>query len=232
MTSLMRVFVFLLVLANLLFFVWTQGYLGSHSSPDADRLRQQLLSDQVRIVARGEPPPAAEKPRNGDKPVESKGSASCLLWSDLPIADADRLARLLAEQFSGFKQVRSSTPGSATYWVYLPPAANKQEADKKAAELKKLGAPEFFVVQDAGPNRLAISLGIFSSEEAAKERLAALRALGIKSARSGERNARPPLAALEISGPEAQQEALREAVLALLPEARASVCKPSTKQAQ
>lgn len=226
----MRVFVFLLVLANLLFFVWTQGYLGSHASPDADRLQQQLLVDQVRIVARGEPPPATEKARNGDKAADNKASASCLLWSDLPIADADRLESLLGERFSAFKSVRSVTPGSATYWVYIPPVANKQEADKKAAELKKLGAPEFFVVQDAGPNRLAISLGIFSSEEAAKERLATLRAMGVKSARSGERNAKPPLAALEVSGPDAQQDALREAVLALLPESRPAACKPSAKQ--
>jgi hypothetical protein len=221
----MRVFVFLLVLANLLFFVWTQGYLGSSASPDAVRLQQQLLADQVTIVGRGEPPAALDKSQKAEKPVEKKSATGCLLWSDLPLADADRFERLLAEKFSAFRTTRSSTPGSSTFWVFIPPLPSKQDADKKAAELKKLGAPEFFIVQDAGPNYLAISLGIFSSEEAAKERLDTLRAKGVKSARSGERSVKPALAALEIAGPEAQHDALREAAIALLPDARPGVCK-------
>ena len=228
----MRVFVFLLVLANLLFFVWTQGYLGSSAGPDALRVQQQLLADQVLIVARGEPPAVPEKTQKAAAVVQKRESLACLLWSALPIADADRIERLLAEKFSAFKTTRSVTSGSSTYWVFIPPVASKKEADKKAAELKKLGAPEFFIVQDAGPNHLAISLGIFSSEESAKERLDALRALGVKSARSGERNARPALAALEVSGPDVQQDEVREAALALLPENRPGACKTAATQAQ
>jgi cell division septation protein DedD len=228
----MRVFVFLLVLANLLFFVWTQGYLGSKSSPDALRLQQQLLADQVNIVARGEPPATADKAPRAEKPVEKKTVASCLLWSDLPIADADRLERLLAEKFSAFKPVRSITPGSSTYWVFIPPLASKQDADRKASELKKLGAPEFFILADPGPNHLAISLGIFSTEEAAKERLETLRAKGVRSAKSGERSVKPALASLEVSGPDAQQDALREAVLALVPGVRPVACKSQSAPVQ
>ena len=148
------------------------------------------------------------------------------------MADADRLERLVAERFSAFKPARSVTPGNSTYWVFVPPLSSKQDADRKAAELKKLGVPEFFIVQDSGPNRLAISLGIFSSEEAAKERLDALRALGVRSAKSGERGAKPALVALEVAGPEAQQGALREAVQALLPEVGAGSCKSPAAQAQ
>ena len=228
----MRVFVFLLVLANLLFFVWTQGYLGSNASPDALRLQQQMLADQVSVVARGEPPAASEKSPAAEKPADKKALAGCLLWSDLSIADADRLESLLTEKFSAFKAARSQTPGSSTYWVYIPPLANKQEADKKAVELKKLGAPEFFIVQDAGANHLAISLGIFSSEEAAKERLDALRAKGVKSARSGERNVKPAMATLEVSGPDAQSDALREAAQVLLPGSRPASCKSQPATAQ
>lgn len=221
----MRAFVFLLVLANLLFFVWTQGYFGSKASPDAVRLQQQLLADQVNIVARGEPPAASAKVPVAEKPVEKKTGAGCLLLNGLPIADADRIERLLAEKFSAFKAVRSITPGSSTYWVFIPPLASKQDADRKAAELKRLGAPEFFIVQDDGPNRLAISLGIFSSEESARERLDTLRAKGVRSARSGERSVRPAVAALEISGLDAQLDALREALLVLMPETKPAACK-------
>lgn len=228
----MRLFVFLLVLANLLFLVWTQGYFGAKGSPDGERLQQQLLADQVAIVARGEPPAAPDKAREAEKPAEKKATNACLLWSGLPIADADRLERLFAEKFSGFRSVRSVTPGNSTYWVFIPPLPSKKDAERKAAELKKIGAPEFFIVQDAGPNRLAISLGIFSSEEAARERLESLRAMGVKSGRSGERSVKPALATLEVAGPEAQQEALREAAQALLPDSHPAVCKTSAISTQ
>lgn len=216
----MRALVFLLIFANLLFFVWTQGYFGSSASPDALRVEQQLLADQISIVARGEPPPAV-KAASAEPAVDSR----CLEWADLTVADAERLESLLAEKFPAFKPARRAVPGSASYWVFIPPSANKQVADKKAAELKKLGVPEFFVVPDAGPNQLAISLGIFSSEEAAKQRLEELRAIGIKSAKVAERSVKPALAAVAANGPAAQGDALREAVVALLPESKPVACK-------
>ena len=52
----MRVFVFLLILANLLFLAWTKGYLGSPSNPDALRAQNQLLANQVKVVSRDVPP--------------------------------------------------------------------------------------------------------------------------------------------------------------------------------
>jgi hypothetical protein len=216
----MRAIVFLLVFANLLFFVWTQGYLGSSASPDAIRLQQQLLADQISVVARGEAP-ALVKAESAGKPVDN----ACLEWVDLNVADADQVERLAAEKFSVFKLTRRVVPGSSTYWVFIAPSTNKAAADKKTTELKKLGVPEFFVVTDAGPNQYAISLGIFSSEEAANERLEILRVKGVKSARVGERIVKPDLAAIVATGPGAKVDALREAVVTLLPESKPGVCK-------
>jgi len=220
MIASMRFLVFLLVFANLLFFVWTQGYFGASANPDALRLEQQLSADQITVVARGEPPVVAADPT-----PEKKALDSCLLWSELPIADANRLERLLAEKFANFKAVRNVVAGSSTYWVFIPPLANKSEADKKAAELTRLGAPEFYVVQEAGPTQFAVSLGIFSSKEAANERLDALRAKGVKSAKVSERNAKAGLAAVEARGPDGQADALRAAAAALLPQLKPVACK-------
>lgn len=220
MIAAMRVLVFLLILANLLFFVWTQGYFGSSANPDALRVEQQLLADQISIVARGEAP-AAVKAASAEPAADKR----CLEWAELTAADAGRLEGLLAEKFPAFKAARRAVPVNASYWVFIPPSANKQLADKKAAELKKLGVPEFFIVPDAGANQLAISLGIFSTEEAAKQRLEELRAIGVKSARVGERSGKPALAAVAANGPAAQGDALREAVGALLPESKPVVCK-------
>jgi len=48
------------------------------------------------------------------------------------------------------------------------------------------------VLQDAGPLRWALSLGVFSTEDAAKAHLEALRAKGVRSAIIDRRDTRVP----------------------------------------
>lgn len=241
----MRVFVFLLVLVNLLFFVWTQGYLGSKSGPDSLRLQQQQLADQVNIVTHSEPPAAPEKAVPAEKPLEkapeppadkAAGQAPenqvCLLWNDLPLPDADRFERLLVKKFAAFKPLRSVRAGSRNYWVFIPAQASRQDAERKTEELKRLGIADYFVVQDTGPHHLAISLGIFSTEGAASEHLEALRAKGVRTARVGERSSKPALASLEVRGPAAQSGALQQLLGVQFPQSRPVACKEAVAPAQ
>ena len=221
----MRALVFLLILANLLFLAWTQGYFGTSSDPDAFRLQQQLLADQIKVVARDEAPAETAKADKTVKTEEKTVAEQCLSLADLPVADSERVETLLAEKWPAFKAQRTTTEGGASYWVYVPALASKQEADNKVAELKKLRVPEFFIVQDSGPYKWAISLGLFSTKEAAAARLDALRNQGVKSARVGERNAKPATALLEIRGPETQADALRKALAEAFPEGRPIACK-------
>lgn len=216
----MRVIVFLLVLANLAFFAWAQGYLGAHENPDAIRLGQQVAADRLIVLSHDEPPqPKAVVVEK--KPVVEK----CLAWNALAAADADGIEQLLGERFPGLRRSRHTIPESGSWWVYIPPLASKAEADRKSAELKRLGAPEFFVVQDKGPNRLAISLGIFSSEQAAKERLDALQAKGVRSAKVARRaTATEESLSIEGTGPEAMLDAAREAVQQQLPDLKTTSC--------
>jgi hypothetical protein len=64
----------------------------------------------------------------------------------------------------------------------MPPQNTRQAANRKSAELKKLGVEDFFIVQEDSKFKFAISLGIFKTEEAAKVRLAELRERGVRSA--------------------------------------------------
>lgn len=223
----MRALIFLLVLLNLLFFAWTQGYFGTPDNPDAARLQQQLLADRLTVVARGEPPAESPAPVSTGKTPEKKKVDSCLLWSDVPIDASDRFEYLLAENFPTFKTTRikapASTNGAGTYWVFIPSLPSKAAADKKAGELKGFGITDFFIVQDTGPNNLAISLGIFSSEQAAKQQLEMLKTKGVKSARVGERGA-AAFASFEIRGPETQSATLRDAVSAQFPQSKVTAC--------
>lgn len=221
----MRVLVFLLILINLLFLAWTQGYLGDSSNPDAHRIQNQLLADQVKVVSRDEPPEVATAPKKSSKAEETSSADACLLLSDVSIAEIAQIEALLTEKLPAFKSERTAITGGSSYWVNIPPLANKKEADAKVAELKKLNITEFFVVQETGPNNRAISLGLYSTQAAAKTRLEALANKGVKSAKIVERIVKPASASIEIRGPEAQADALRQAIAEALPESKSTACK-------
>lgn len=221
----MRTLVFLLILANLLFLAWTQGYFGAPANPDAQRATQQLLAERVRIVARNDAEAEALKAGKPARIVDRKAADVCLLLAELSIIETERLEARLAEKLPSFRAQRLAVEGRTSFWVFIPPLASRQDAENKAAELKRLGVADFFVIQENGPNNRAISLGLFASHDAAETHLAALRAQGVKSARIVERNSRGASASLELSGPETQVEALRQFVAELLPEGKPVPCR-------
>lgn len=140
MMASMRLAVFLLVLANLLFLVWTRGYLGAPANPDARRIEQQLLADQITVVARGDPPRATS--RDGDKALDKKAAASCQLWSDLTSAEADQLERLFTDQFATFKATRLAEAEFPALEVHGPEAQADALQKAIAALLPKATATD------------------------------------------------------------------------------------------
>ena len=221
----MRIFVFLLILGNLLFFAWTRDYFGLSGEPDAFRAGPQLRADQVRIVSNDEPPPEKNKAEKTTQPEEKAPAEVCVLLNDMPPDAAEQLEKLLAEKLPVFKAARTVTAGSFSYWVHIPPLKNKKEAESKAAELKRLGVNEFFIVQESGPNNLAISLGLFSSQEAAASAMEGLREKGVRSAKVTERSLKPALAQLEIRGPETRSGEMNQLVGQTAPDAKRGGCK-------
>lgn len=247
----MKVLVFLLALANLLFYAFSAGYLGRPDNPDAGRVEQQIVPDRLRIVSRGEapatpaatakpevPPPAEEPAVKPETPVvdskpeppkevvaEKPGAPICLAWRPMTPAEADKVSALLAKRFGDFKVSRKSTAAEGNgWWVYIPSLPGKPEADKKAGELRDLGVTDFFIVQD-GPSRHAISLGIFSSEKGGAERLAELKAKGVRSAILGPRPSKDTVVAVLVRGPAAQKAAVIAAVADAVQKNDALACK-------
>ena len=229
----MRVLVFLLVLANLLFFAFAGGYIQRNNSPDAGRFAQQMAPDRVRIVGHGLTPPprgAAEiRPVELAPSVEAEPappSELCLLWGPLPAGDADRLASTLAEKLAGIRvERRALAPEANGWWVMVPPLANKAEADKKVGELKDLGVKDLFIVHDAGPSQFAISLGVFSGEKRGQDRLAELKAKGVKSAKLVPRPGKESQFSVEARGPEANKAEVEEVAAGILSNLTAQDCK-------
>lgn len=181
-----------------------------------------------------ETPPAAEKvpeepaaaaPEPETKAESADKPAVCLFWRPLPVADADRLSALLAKRFGDYKVTRKQAASESNgWWVFIPPLPSKADAERKSAELRELGVTEFFVVQDA-QSRLAISLGVFSSEKGGQERLAELKAKGVRSAQLAPRPGKDGPVTVQARGPASAKAAVIGAVGQILPKAEALACK-------
>lgn len=99
----MRVLVFLLVLANLLFFVFARGYLGGGDNPDGERLHQQLQPERIVIVSKGEPAAeAAEKPAaEAPAPVAKEDAPASQGVAETPVPAASQATDKKADEKKG-----------------------------------------------------------------------------------------------------------------------------------
>lgn len=73
--------------------------------------------------------------------------------------------------------------------VYIPAQEGRAGAERKAAELRRLGIADFYVMPESSALPNAISLGLFKTEAAAKARIGALIGQGVRSARIMARTA-------------------------------------------
>jgi hypothetical protein len=173
----LRTVLLLLLLANLTFFGYTR--LDSTGGGEAVRLADQVQPDKIKLLT---PQQVAAL---GPGKVAALADV-CLEWG--PIAEGDR-ARSLAELEPlalGKLLTQRRVETSTAFWVYLPPVANRADAERRAAEAKARGIGDVSIV-DSGPQRHAVSLGAFVTEDAAKARLADVVRLGAANARLGPR---------------------------------------------
>lgn len=119
-----------------------------------------------------------EAPQAAASPVASK--LACLRWSGFSSEQANSArARIKA---LGLNASESMSAENAKAWVYIPPLENLDAARKRAKQVADMGIDDYFVVNNGSKWQNAVSLGIFSSREAADRRLAELRAKGVRSA--------------------------------------------------
>lgn len=155
------------------------------------------------------PPSVAQTP--------AQGGDVCLVWKSLSGGDAAKLTALIPTGVKISRKVQAS--GEANHWwVFIPPLPGKPEAERKAQELKAMGVDDYFIVQEQGPNRFAISLGVFSTEGAAQEALEDLKGKGVRSARVAVRsNPKTDVVAIQVKAPAERVDALRRSAAKTLP---------------
>jgi hypothetical protein len=191
----MRTLFFVLILANLLFFGWHAGYLGPgmdrHGEPE--RFAQQIAPEKIRLVSLDPAKRATEAAR---------ARSACLEWGSFPAQEAERAQAVLAGLGLGDRLSSRKVEETAQWWVFMPPQGSKANADKKTDELERLGITDYFVVTDEGPNKFAVSLGVFRTEDAARNYLASLVAKGVKTGRIGERETKVQKTLFQIRDPD------------------------------
>lgn len=218
----MRLVFLLLLAANLAFFAWARFLAPPDPAVDRAPLARQLEPQKLRIVPERElaqlppvtPAPAPEKPK--PKPVAAPAPeatpVACVEWGSFSPADASRAAQRLETLALGGRLAQYRGEEIASWWVHMAPQGNRAGALKKAAELKQLGVLDYFIVQDAGALRWALSLGVFSTEDAAKAHLEALRGKGVRSAVIGRRETRVPKVWFQVREVDAPLQARLETV--------------------
>ncbi|MEO8717135.1 MAG: SPOR domain-containing protein [Burkholderiales bacterium] len=192
----MRVLFLLLLAANLGFFAWMRFLTPADPAVDRQPLTRELEPQKLRIVsereiARAAAAPAAPRPKPAAATPEPAPLA-CFEWGSFNPADASRAAQRLEALALGARLAQYRGEETASWWVHMPPQGSRAAALRKAGELKKIAVDDYFILQDAGPMRWSLSLGVFSTEEAATAHLQALRAKGVRSAVIGRRDTRVP----------------------------------------
>ena len=209
----MRTAFLILLLANLGFFAWWR-YGAPSDVADPAPLTRQIEPEKLRVVAPKDlPPPSLAKPVAAIKPEPPPPppvALKCLEWGSFTLTDVSRAEKSLEPLSLGARLAQRRTEETAGWWVFIPAqkAPNpRQAALRKAAELKALGVEDYFIVQEDGQHRWALSLGVFRTEDAAKARLAVLRTQGVRTAVIGARETVVPKVWLQVKSVDPALEA-------------------------
>lgn len=213
----LRVIVIALMFANLLALAIWKGWLGGGAYPgEPERLSNQLNPERMRLVADVRPvpaplaaapvpplaPAAPEPPAPPAAPapvVESPTPPGCVAFGGVNAAQLAEINARIASAGPGFKLTESRTGAASSWWVHVPPLGSKEAAERKAAEIRKLGVDDLFIVQDPGAAQFAISLGLYKNETQANRLLESLREKGVRSAQVAGRGA--TVLRVELRGP-------------------------------
>ena len=218
---------------------------------EPERVSSQVFPEKLRVLSVGTEPPSAPSAEastplpNESAPVAESapaaapavaseasapaapaviadnGAASCVVFKNLTSTQAQALAQ--RARGAANLTVREEA-GPSSFWVNIPPQGGKAGADRRAAELKTLGLDDFFIMQDAGENRYAISLGLFHAEGLAQRQLETLQKRGVKGATvSARENANG--SRVELLGTSAQIERVARDASGDIQGAQRDTCK-------
>ncbi|WP_338845360.1 SPOR domain-containing protein [Massilia sp. W12] len=138
------------------------------------------LSSAAASAASAVSAPAAASPSPTPTPTPTPTPAlvkaepvACVEIGNFMLGDARRFETQLASLKLGERQTRINVQESGKYMVYIPSQGSREKTDEKIKQLETRGIKktEYFIFPETSPLKWSISLGAFSSEEAAKKHL-------------------------------------------------------------
>ena len=152
-------FVFLLLLvANLAF----AGHIYLTSTHPREGLGVEVNRDAMRVLSITDPAKAQSEALGAKKLFESMTTAACLQLTVKP-ADAPRAQTTLGAMALGDRLGLKNVEEFTRFAVALPVQRDRKTADTLVANLKKVNVKDVLIMADN-----SVSLGLFSTEDAAK----------------------------------------------------------------
>jgi hypothetical protein len=172
-----RLVFFLLLLAILAVgaHLWLSGPVEK-----SDFAAREKNREEVRIVAVTPPSVAARRAEDSRKTVATLAGAACVEFSGIAAGDAFRAREAFAALQAGQRISERRVEEITRYWVFVPAVRDRRAAENRMAEIRKLGVSDLSIRPDN-----AISLGVFSTEDAARRFLSSIEAKGVRGAEQG-----------------------------------------------
>jgi len=179
----MRFLFFLLLVANvaLAAHIWL-----TETRAGEDPVKREINREALKIVSVANAESAATTAARviaAKKLAEGLSSAACIEMNGVRPADVPRAQQAFAAMNLAYKLDERKVEEVSRYWVFMPAARDRKTADATVGNLRKQGIKDFSLLADN-----AISLGVFSSDEAASRYLAEVQGKGIKGAEKGPRS--------------------------------------------
>lgn len=223
----MRFLFFLLLVINAAFgaHLWLSHARGAADDPK----KREINPEAMKIVAIADPKVAANTAArvNAAKQLaESVAQGACIEFS-VKSADAEKVQKSLAELNLGDRLTERKLEEVNRWWVFIPPANSRAAADSQVASLKRQGVKDISLQPDNG-----ISLGVFSSEEAAAKVLAEVQGKGAKAAQKAPRASQVTGQIFTVREPDTQLVARFTLLSADMPNStlKAAPCATSAQQ--
>ena len=194
----LRLAVIALLLANAAYYAYTQGWLRSAGlvtpeQAEPQRLQQQIRPETLKVLrAQGAtnnptPPPASAAAPAADTAASTPAptaaapadAGECLQAGVFDEKQATALRTAAASLPQG-SWTLEPTPITGRWMIYMGRFDDQETLDKKRAELR---ARKVDFDRAGGTLELGLSLGRFSTEEAAQRGLTTLNAQGVRTAR-------------------------------------------------
>jgi len=174
-------------LARLAFFLLLIATLGlgahlwlSANAEHVDVSVRERNADEVKIVAVTPPQVAARKAEETRRMVQNLAGAACVEFSGVAGAEIPRLRETFATLKLGDRLAERRVEEITRHWVFIPPARDRRTAEATMARLRAQNVTDMSIRPDN-----AISLGVFSREDAARRFLDQMRGKGVQDAELG-----------------------------------------------